>query len=30
VPGVGHSPHIEATEEFCALLAAHLAASAPA
>jgi pimeloyl-ACP methyl ester carboxylesterase len=30
MPGVGHSPHIEATEEFCALLADHLAASVPA
>jgi len=30
MPGVGHSPHLEATAEFCALLADHLAAGVPA
>ena len=30
LPGVGHSPHIEATDEFCALLSDHLAANVPA
>jgi len=30
MPGVGHSPHIESTDEFCALLSDHLAANVPA